>query len=120
MPTLKELVALGQVRLVQADDVAVLTAAGGSQLLKANPMRTHLTIVNEDTANAAFITRRNKVPATTTGIRLDALGGNIDEDLEQYGKTIGDERRAIFAVGNGNLYVEEYEAYLLPGQNLVG
>lgn len=116
MPTLRELVLLGQVRVEREGNVAITNAAPGSVLVPFNPLRVHLSVVNHE-ANLARVTRAQE-PTTSVGLPLDANGGAFSEDVETFGKTLCDQRRAILATAAGNLWVEALEAYLLPGQVL--
>lgn len=115
MPTLADLVRLGQTRIEVDREIAVATT--DTELLKPNPMRVQLTVVNY-TANRATVSRSGQPATTARGIPVPADGGFLNETFETFGKVIGDGRRAIFETGAGNLYVEAIEAYLLPGQVL--
>lgn len=85
--------------------VPVTASAGGSVLLKADPQRIAFTVVN-DGANHVRVTRR-EVPTATRGLPIDANGGVLSEDFEVYGRSVGDERRAIAVTADVTVYVEE-------------
>lgn len=88
--------------------VAVTNNAGGTRVLKYNPRRVSFLIVNNE-ANRAHAFRRSGDVATTSGVPLDALGGFIQGNLKDDGRSVEDEVYVILETAAGNVYVEEVE-----------
>lgn len=103
-----ELRANRQSRYNRNGDVTVTNAAGGSEVLPHNPRRIAFVIVNNE-ANAAHVTRGGHVPTTTTGVRLDAAGGALQQTLEDDGTVVQQAVRVILETAAGVVYVEEIE-----------
>jgi hypothetical protein len=89
-------------------DVACTNNAGGTRILKHNPKRVSFIIVNNE-ANAAHVVRAPGQVATTSGIRLDAAGGAITQNLQEDGTVVQEEVWAILETAAGNLYIDEVE-----------
>ena len=84
--------------------------AGITQILRNNPDRLMLLIMNLDTAKMMAAPHAN--PATNIGVWLDANGGHIALDADTDGELVGQEWWVWSAAGAAvpNIYIIETEA----------
>lgn len=111
MATIAELRAKGQIRATSRSGAAVTIGTTQTQLLPANPHRVGWVLVNDNANAARIVIGRSGVVSSTVGMPLDANGGLLSADFEQYGHAVGLPVYGAIATAQGTVYLEEYEVY---------